>query len=425
MRTEIRGGRVIDPASGRDEFASVFIADGRVQAIAAELGGFSAERVVEARGAIVCPGFIELGAHIGEPGAEQRGNVASESRAAVAGGFTTLCMLPGTEPVVDSPAVVELIRGRAEAVGLARIEILGALTAGLDGERLAEMFTLKSAGCLAVTNAYAPVTSTEVMRRALDYAATFDLTVMLHAEDPWLSAGRQVHGGLGSFMQGLDAIPETAETVVVARDLLLVEQTGSRAHFCRLSSARAVRMVAEARAGGLPVSADVGLPYLFLTDADVEGFDARCHVRPPLRSSADRDALRRALADGSVQAACADHQPQHRDAKLNPFPMTAPGISGLDTALGLLLCWAQTCAVALPRALATLTCAPAAIVGLDRGRLQPGAVADLCIFDPHHPRRVDTASFVSRGRNSPFDGSELPGRVLATLVAGRVVYEAA
>jgi dihydroorotase len=424
MRIELRGGRAIDPASGRDEQGNVYIADGRVIAIGQRLADFEPERVVDATGCVVCPGLIELGSHVGEPGEEHRGTIRSESRAAVAGGITTMCIAPDTTPVIDSPAVVELLRGRADDTGLARIEILGALTAGLGGERLAEMYALKNVGCLGMTNSRRPIADTEVMRRALDYAVTFDLTVFLHCQDPWLARDRLVHSGPQGFEHGLDAIPEAAETVAVARDLLLVEQTGTRAHFCRLSTARAVTMVAEARSRGLPVSADVGVPYLFLTTDDIDGFDARCHVTPPLRSAEDRDGLSRALADGTLQAACADHQPQGGDAKLNPFPMTSPGISGLETLLPLILAWSCEQKVDLPTALATVTTSPAQILGLNRGTLAPGEVADICMFDPNAVVTIDASTFESHGKNTPFDERELAGKVRMTLVDGNFVYEA-
>jgi dihydroorotase len=423
MRIEIRGGRVIDPASGHDEQSNVYIEDARIVAIGRALADFTADKIVDAGGQVVCPGLVELGAHVGEPGAEQRGTISSESRAAVAGGITTLCMQPDTDPVIDSPAIVELIRGRADEVNLTRIELLGALTAGLEGDRLAEMYALRTAGCLAATNVRHAIASTDVMRRALDYAATFDMTVFLHCQDPWLSEGRFVHGGSQSFELGLEAIPEAAETVSVARELLLVEQTGARAHFCRLSTGRAVEMVADAQARGLRVTADVGVPYLFLSHRDVDGFDARCHVQPPLRTLADRAALRKALANGTFAALSSDHQPQDLDAKLNPFPMTSPGISGLETLLPLLLRWAEEEQVSLPTALARVTSGPADILNLDRGQLRPGAEADICVFDPNAEVVVEAKAFRSRGKNTPFDRMTLTGQVTTTLVGGRAVYE--
>lgn len=424
LRIELRGGRVIDPASGHDEIGNVYVADGRVVGIGSSLADFEPDRLIDASGLVVCPGLVEIGAFIGEPGAAERGTIASEGRAAVVGGITTLCMAPDTSPVVDSPAVVELIRGRADEAGLTRIELFGALTADLAGTRLASMETLARAGCIAVTNERHPIASTEVMRRALDYAANFDLTVMLHCKDPWLSEGRLVHGGLTSFELGLDPVPAAAETVAVARDLLLVEETGARAHFCRLTTARAVQMVRDARRRGLRVTADVGMPYLYLTDEDIAGFDARCHVNPPLRTAADRDALRAALADGAIEVATSDHQPQSTDAKLNPFPMTEPGISGLETLLPLLLGWASEAGVALPRAMACVTSAPADALGLDRGRLAPGLAADICLFDPDRAFEVRADEFASRGHNTPFDGQTLRGQVTMTLVEGQIVHEA-
>ena len=423
MRLEIRGGRVVDPKSNTDELANIYIADGQVVALGQELTDFESDHVLDATGLIACPGLIELGAYIGEPGEEHRGTIASESRAAVAGGVTTLCMQPNTQPIVDTPAVVELINGRANDVGLANIECMSAMTAGLEGTRLAEMHALEEAGCIGVTNTRNAIANTEVMRRALDYAATFDLTVFLHCEDPWLAKDRLVHSSALSFELGLDAVPEAAETVAVARELLLVEQTGARAHFSRLSTGRAVQMVAEAAERGLAVTADVGAAYLFLSESAIDGFDSRGHVRPPFRTERDRDLLRAALAKGTVTAACADHQPCGADAKLNPFPMTKPGISGLETLLALLLRWGREDEIPLLRTLETVTSAPAEILGINRGYLAPGAVADICLFDPNAEFIVDSSKFLSQGKNTPFDGWQLSGRVMHTVVDGEVVYE--
>ena len=424
MRVEIRGGRVVDPASQHDDVASVYIDDGRIVAVSKSFADFNADLLVDAAGLVVIPGIVELAAHI--QGSLQSGQAAlgAELHAGVAGGFTTLCIPPSEQLVLDSPADVELVHQRANALALARVEVLGTLTAGLDGEHLAEMYTLLQAGCPAVSNGMVPIRSTEVMRRALQYASTFDLTVLLHCQDPWLAAERLVHGGQPSFMLGLDEVPESAETVAVARDLLLVEDADCRAHFCRLTSARSLSLVAQAKARGLRVTADTALPYLFLTHEDVSGFDSRCHVNPPFRSPEDRDALRVGLADGTLTCLVTDHQPRSLDAKMNPFPETEPGISGLDTALPLALQWMRECNVPLLRGIATLTMEPAAVVGIDRGTLAPGAVADICVFDPRAEVVIDSNQFHSRGRNTPFDGQRSTGVVSATFVGGRLVYRA-
>jgi len=424
VRIRIVGGRVVDPASGLDAVHDVYVADGLLARIGTAPPGFTAEREIDARGLVVCPGLVDLAARVREPGAEHKATIASETRAAVHGGVTTLCVPPDTDPVIDTPAVVELVHKRAADAGAARVEVLGALTRALAGERLAEMGALARAGCLGVSNGDAPIGDAEVVRRALEYAATFDLTVFLRPEDPWLACDGHVHEGEISAALGVPGIPESAETVSVARDLILAEQTGARIHFCRLSAARSVTMVAEARARGLPVSADVAAHQLHLSELDVASFDAMCHVRPPLRRVADRDGIRAGVADGSIDAVCSDHRPHERDAKLNPFPVTEHGVSGLETLLSLVLLLVEETGTPLAGALARVTCAPARILGLERGRLATGLPADVCIFDPSARRVLAGDDLCSRGRNTPFLGRELPGRVTHTLVGGRVVHEA-
>jgi dihydroorotase len=305
---------------------------------------------------------------------------------------------------------------------MARVVVLGALTQGLQGTHLSEMGALKHAGCVGVTNALSPITNTLVLRRAFEYAATHDLTVFLHANDPWLSEQGCVHEGKVSTRLGLPGIPEAAETVGVARDLVLIEQTGVRAHFCQLSTARAAAMIGQARAQGLPVSADVTVHHLFLTELDVQGFNAQCHVRPPLRTEQDRDGLRAALAAGSISAICSDHQPHEADVKQNTFCTTEPGISGLETLLPLTLRLVHEDVLTMTAAIACLTSLPAAILGIPAGALTPGRPADLCIFDPYRRWRLDEDSLVSRGHNTPFLGQEFLGRVTHMLVGGRIVY---
>lgn len=424
MRLQISGARLIDPGVRVDAVRDVYVADGRIAAVGKKPDGFSAEREIDARDRMLIPGIVDLCARLREPGAEQKATVASETRAAARGGITTLCCPPDTDPVVDTPAVVELIHQRAAASGLARVEVLGALTRGLDGASLAEMGALRDAGCIGVSNAQSPITSTEVMRRAMEYAASFGLTVFAHAEDPWLADGRMVHHGVVSTRLGLPGIPEIAETIGVARELLLVEHTGARVHFCRLSTAPAVEMVRDAQAHGLPVSADVAIHQLHLTEEDVNDFDGRCHVRPPLRTPADRDGLRRGVRDGVITAVCSDHQPHEVDAKLNPFADTLPGISSLDSLLPLALGLVNEGVLALDTMVRALTAGPARVLGLDLGTLRPGAPADLCVIDPAERWLLDATSMVSRGHNSPFNGHTLEGRVVLTLFGGEIVFEA-
>lgn len=425
MRWQITGGRVIDPASHFDALTDVFLADGRIVARGRRPDGFEPDRIIDASGKVVIPGLVDLSARLREPGQETKGNIASETRAAAAGGITTLCIPPDTDPVIDTPGVADLIARRASAAGHARVRTLGALTRGLGGEQLAEMALLRDQGrCVGVSNACAPVSSTRVMRRAMEYAASCRMTVFLHAEDPSLSAGGYVNEGAISNRLGLPGIPEAAETVAVARDLMLVEQTGVRAHFCHLSANHSVQMIARAIHDGLPVSMSVTAHHLHLTEMDIGYYDSRCHVLPPLRTERDRDGLRASLASGVISAICSDHQPHDDDAKLAPFPETEPGISGLETLLALTLRLVDDRILSLNAALARLTCEPAAILGLDDcGRLTEGSRADLCIYDPDRPWTVDPQRLLSAGKNTPFTGWELRGKVTHTLLAGRLVHE--
>lgn len=423
MRLRIDGARVVDPSNGIDAVRDVFIADGRVQGVGAMPDGFEAERRLDGSDLVLIPGIVDLRARLREPGAEHKATIASESRAAARGGITTLCCPPDTDPVIDTPAVAELIHQRAAASGSARVEVLGALTRELGGRNLAEMGALKEAGCLGVSNAMQPVSDTEVMRRAMEYAATFGLTVFVHAEDPWLAKGGLVHDGAVSTRLGLPGIPEIAESIGVARELLLVEQTGTRMHFCHLSTGPAVDMIRDARAHGLPVSADVAIHQLLLAEEDLGSFDGLCHVRPPVRSIDDRARLRAGVRTGVLGSICSDHQPHEVDAKLNPFSETEPGISGLDSLLSLVLGLVEDQELTLSDAVAALTSGPASALGIDRGTLSVGAVADLCLFDPGEQWVLDDASMLSRGHNTPFRGRRLKGRVRCTLLEGRPVFE--
>jgi dihydroorotase len=418
----IRGSRVIDPASGIDAEQDVYIAAGRIAATGNAPEGFIPDQVIDASGCITCPGLVDLSARVREPGQENKATIASESRAAASGGITTLCCPPDTIPVIDTPAVTELIRLRAETTGLTRIVTLGALTRGLAGEQLSEMAALKKAGCIGVSNALKPLASPLVVRRAMEYAATFDLTVFLHADDHWLSNGGCAHEGRVATRMGLPGIPEAAETAAVARDLALVQQTGVRAHFCHLTSGRAVRMVARAQYDGLPVTADAAIPYLYLSEVDVSDFNTQCHLIPPLRTVEDRQGLREALRLGTLSAVCSDHQPHEPDAKLGPFPSTEPGVSGLDSLLPLALQLVHDQVLPLSDLLQRLTHGPAAILGLPVGTLATGATADICIFDPERTWVLDAGTMRSNGLNTPFLGWEMKGRVIHTVLAGRLVY---
>jgi dihydroorotase len=421
-RLVLRSARVIDPSQNLNRIADLYVADGRVVSIGSEPPDFTPDHELVLARQFVCPGLVDLSARVGEPGHEHKGTIASETEAAAAAGITTLCCPPDTEPVIDTPAVLELIRHRTEQSGKAKILPLGALTRNLEGTELSEMAALKSAGCVAVSNAQRPIPSTLVLRRAMEYAATFSLPVFLDAEDAWLRDDGCVHEGAVSARLGLPGIPEAAETVALARHLALVEQTGVRAHFCRLSSARAVRMITRSQRDGLAVSADTTAHHLHLSEMNVAEFDSNCHVSPPLRTVLDREGLRSGIAQGTLQAICSDHQPHEADAKLAPFPSTAPGISALETLLPLTLCLVEEGVLPLEQAIARLTCGPARILGIRAGTMRPDAPADICVFDPEHVWTLDPETVVSWGHNTPFAGREFRGRVTHTLLDGELVF---
>lgn len=424
MGKVIRGGRIIDPANRLDQCADLFIEQGRIAAIGAAPEGFVEDEVIDADGMIVCPGLVDLQARLREPGQKHKGTIASETTAAAAGGITTLCCPPDTTPVIDNPAVAAQIAHRAEAAGKTRVLPIGALTQGLQGEQLASMQALHTAGCVVMGNSRHTIQSTLVQRRALEYAATLGLTVFINAEDPWLGADGCVHEGEVSTRLGLPAIPECAEVIAISRDLILIEQTGVRAHFGQLSSFRAVEKIAKAKARGLPVTADVSVHQLYLTEMDVSDYNSLCHVRPPLRSQRDRDGLRAAVQSGTINAICSDHQPHDRDAKLAPFAATEPGISALETLLPLTLRLVDEGVIGLSDAIARLTIQPAEILGIEAGRLSPGSQADICIFDPHQHWTVSEETLLSAGKNTPFLDWELTGKVRHTLLGGATVFKA-
>jgi dihydroorotase len=421
-RIRISGGRHIDPANNTDKIQDIYVAAGKIAALGRAPDGFNVEIEIDASDQIVCPGLIDLCARLREPGQEYKATIASESLAAASGGITTLCCPPDTNPVIDTPAVTEFIRLRAAAAGKARIVTLAALTKGLGGEQLSEMAALKKAGCVGVSNATKPLLNSLIQRRALEYAATYDLTVFLYANDHWLANSGCAHEGRVATRLGLPGIPEAAETAAVARDLALIEQTGVRAHFCRLTTGRAVQMVARAQFDGAEVTADAAMPYLYLSEVDISDFDSQCHLQPPLRTVEDRQRLRDALQQGTLSALCSDHQPHEADAKLRPFPATEPGISGLDSLLPLSLQLVDEQAINMQDLLHRLTAGPAKILGLPYGTMTIGASADICIFHPGMIWQLDSSTIQSRGHNTPFMGREFKGRVTHTLLAGNLVY---
>jgi len=421
-RIHIQGGRLIDPANDIDAVTDVWIADGKVLAIGKAPDGFTADQTINADKQIVCPGLIDLSAHIREPGQEHKATIASETTAAAKAGITTLICPPDTQPVIDSPAIVELIHLKAREADMSRLHVLGALTSNLGGELISEMHSLKEAGVVGMSNANQPVPNSLILRRAFEYAATHDLTVFIRPDDNGLSNKGCVHEGALASRLGLPGIPEAAETVAVARHLELIEQTGVKAHFSQLTTARATNMIARARHDGLKVTADVAIHHLYLTDIDIRDYNSACHLIPPLRSERDRDGLRDAVKQGVIDAICSDHQPHEPDAKQAPFPDTEPGMSGLDTLLPLVKRLADEKLLSLSEAIDRVTRMPANILGLEQGRLSVGAIADVCIFNPNLSWSVSTESLHSVGHNTPFIGWEMHGRATSTLVNGQLIF---
>ena len=419
MRLHIKNGRVVDPASGKDGRGEIFIAEGRISA-----EGGKADRVIDAKGLVVAPGFIDLSARLREPGYEYKATLESEMEAAVAGGVTSLACPPDTDPPLDEPGLVDMLRRRAKALSRARVYPVGALTVKLEGQALTEMGQLTDAGCVAFSQANAPLADTQVLWRALQYAATFGYPVWLRAEDAWLAKGGVSHDGEIATRLGLPGIPAFAETIALATILELVRATRARVHICRLSSAGGVELMRRAKQEGLPVSCDVGVHHVHLCDMDLGYFDSHCRLEPPLRSQRDRDALSRGLADGTVDCLCSDHTPVDEDGKHLPFAQAEPGATGLELLLPLALKWGQAHKLGLAATLARLTSEPARILGVASGRLAPGAPADVVLFDPDASLSVKPETLKSQGKNTPFLGYEVQGRVRCTIVAGKVVYEA-
>jgi len=421
VKVLIRNRRVVDPASGRDAVGDLAIADGRIcDSLAGE-----AERVIDARGLVVAPGLIDLSARLREPGYEHKATLESEMDAAVAGGVTSLACPPDTDPPLDEPGLVDMLRRRAKALSRARVYPVGALTVQLAGERLTEMAELAEAGCVAFSQANAPLSDTQVLWRALQYAATFGFPVWLRAEDYWLARGGVAHDGEVATRLGLPGIPGFAETIALGALLELVRASGARLHVCRLSSADAVQLIRAAKSEGLPVSCDVGAHYVHLSDMDLGYFDSHCRLTPPLRSARDREALSAGLADGTIDCMCSDHTPVDEDQKQLPFAEAEAGATGLELLLPLALKWGAQRNLPLAKTLARITSDPARILGVQSGRLTTGAPADVVVFDPQAPVRISAGMLRSQGKNTPFLGYELEGRVHYTLVAGKPVYESA
>ena len=425
MKLHIKNGRLIDPANGIDAVTDLFIADGKVAATGTAPAGFAADTTIDATGLVVAPGLVDLSVRRREPGYEYKATLESEMLAAMRGGVTTLVCPPDTDPVLDEPGLVEMLKHRARNLDLANVHPLGALTMGLKGEALTEMAELTEAGCIGFAQAEVPILDTNVLLRAMQYAKTFGYTVWLRPQDPHIGRGGVAHSGPLASRLGLSGVPVMAETIALHTIFELVRSTGARVHLCRISSAAGLALVRAAKKEGLPVSCDVGVHHLHMTDADIGFFDSNARLTPPLRSSRDRDAITAGLLDGTIDAVCSDHTPVDDDEKLLPFAEASPGATGLELLLSLMLKWAegQHEGDALPRALAKITSDAARTAGLPAGQLGIGAAADVVVFDPNVRWLVNGAALASQGKHSPFLGYELTGQVQATVVGGRLAWQ--
>jgi dihydroorotase len=438
MRTLILQARVVDPASGHDRVADIAIEGGRVVAIGTAPAGFVPDRTVAAQGLVAAPGLIDLAARVVEPVGQPEGMLASELRAAAAGGITGLVCPPDTEPPLDEPGLVDMLKLRTKALGRCRLFPLGALTKGLDGEALTEMAELHEAGCVGFSQADRPVVNTQTLMRAMQYAATFGLGVWLRPQDAWLGGGVAASGAVATRL-GLSGVPVAAETIALQTIFELVRATGSRVHLARLSSAAGVALVRAAKAEGLPLTADVSINSLHLTDMDIGYFEPTMRLAPPLRQARDRQALSDALADGTVDVLVSDHTPVSADAKQLPFAEAQPGATGVELLLSLALRWGQDRGLSLAQTLAPVTCKPGAVLAAalaassstyasHAGRLQAGGVADLCLFDPQARWHASATTLRSHGKYTPFafdvSGFEMLGQVRMTWVAGTLTHDA-
>ncbi len=431
MKLLIKNGRVMDPVTGFDQICDVTIAAGRIVSIGTTSADFAPNKTIDASGCVVAPGLIDLSARLREPGHEHEGMLASELAAAVAGGVTSLVCPPDTEPVLDEPGLVEMLRFRAEQLHQSRVFPLGALTRNLAGESLTEMVQLTEAGCIGFSQAEVPLGNTQVLMRALQYAATFGYTVFLRPQEIYLGSGVAASGALATRM-GLSGVPVAAETIALHTIFELVRATGARTHLCRISSAQGVVLVAAAKAEGLEVTCDVSINSLHLTDVDIGYFDSRMRLNPPLRQQRDRDAIRKGLADGTIDALVSDHTPVDEDAKTLPFAEAEAGATGLELLLGLACKWGMEDGAGLMRALAVVTSEPARVLGAalgafsgSAGRLREGGIADICVFDPAAEWAVTPSRLRSQGKHTPFSGHALPAQVRWTVVNGQVAYQAA
>ncbi len=424
MNILIKNGRLIDPKNKVDAQLDLYIVDGRIAALGQAPAGFSAAEVIDAQGLIVAPGLIELAARLREPGFEYMATLESEMDAAVAGGITSLACPPDTDPPLDEPGLVEMLKHRAKNLHQARLYPVAALTTGLKGMELTEMTELVEAGCVAFSQADAPLTDTRVMYRAMQYASTFGFSVWLRPQDSFLARDGVAHDGEVATRSGLPAIPVCAETIALSTMLSLARETNAKLHICRISSAAGVDMVRQAKQQGLDVTCDVSINHVHLSEMDIGYFDTNCRLNPPLRSLRDRMALRAGLLDGTIDSICTNHAPVDEDAKQLPFAEAESGATGVELLLPLMLKWAEQERISLSDALARVTFHPARVLGLDAGHLGASSAADICIFDAETYWRVEPSALRSQGKNTPFIGQEVRGRVRYTLIDGQIVYKA-
>jgi dihydroorotase len=437
MNLHIKNGHLIDPAHGIDALQDLFIEDGRVLAVlppGKAPPGFIASRTLDATGLIVAPGFVDLSARLREPGYEYKATLESELQAAMQGGVTSLVCPPDTEPVLDEPGLVEMLKHRAKTLNQAHVHPLGALTVGLKGHALTEMAELTEAGCIGFSQAEVPIEDTNVLLRAMQYANTFGYTVWLRPQDAHIGRGGIAHSGALASRLGLSGVPVMSESIALHTIFELMRASGARVHLCRISSGAGIELVRAAKQEGLPVTCDVGAHHIHLTDADIGFFDSNARFTPPLRSGRDRDAIRQGLFDGTVDALCSDHTPLDEEEKLLPFGEASPGATGLELLLSLALKWADDYAASqdggvqpnvrpLVRAIAKITSDAARVAGLPCGQLGAGSVADISVFDPAARWVVSASKLASQGKHTPFLGYELAGQVMTTIVAGHIAYQ--
>lgn len=423
MNILITQGRLMDASQQLDQVQDLYISAGKIVGMGAAPQGFQPDQTLNAEGKWVLPGLVDLCARLREPGSEYKATLLSELRAAMAGGVTSLACPPDTDPVLDEPGLVEMLKHRAKSHALAHVYPLGAVTRQLEGHLLTEMFALTAAGCVGFSQADTAIVDTQVLWRAFEYAATFGYTLFMRAEDPYLAKNGVAHDGEVASRLGLKGIPAAAESIALQTMLRIAQATGAKLHIARVSTAESVELIRQAKQAGMAVTADVSIQHLHLTDMDIGFFDSMVHLKPPVRTQRDRDALRAGLLDGTLDAICSDHTPVDDDAKALPFAESHPGASALELLLPLTLKWSAQAKLAPLQALAKVTQIPARILGVNAGTLLTGATADVVIYDPEMEWRVDGRALLSQGKNTPFVNHSLTGKVTATITQGNLVFQ--